>query len=242
MFEEMNEPQINSNFDMQEGISTKFTRDYANENFRQDGNGNLIHKTATISHNVMLGKNNYIGANCYLVDCVVGDDNRFEAFCSIGTPPEFKSHFAEGDWGIVFIGDNNVFREFVTINAGTKHNTTIGNNSWFLKGSHVGHDSLIMDKCTLSCNALVGGHSILMEGVNMGLGAICHQFSILGSYSMLGMGTIVVKKSQIKPFNIYVGNPATYLKPNHIAVERNNFKADDIKKYQELYEDFKNRK
>ena len=238
MFEEMNETEFSSNLDMQEGISTKFTRDFANENFKQDENGNLIHRTATISHNVMLGKNNYIGANCYLVDCVIGDDNRFEAFCSIGTPPEYKSHFTEGDWGIVFIGDNNVFREFVTINAGTKHNTTIGNNSWFLKGSHVGHDSLIMDNCTLSCNALVGGHSILMQGVNMGLGSICHQFSILGCYSMLGMGTIVVKKSQIEPFKIFIGNPAKYLKSNSVAIERNNFNSDDILRFQELYNNF----
>jgi UDP-N-acetylglucosamine acyltransferase len=238
MFEEMNDPQINSNLDMQEGISQKFMRDYANDNFRQDENGNLIHRTATISHNVILGKNNYIGANCYLVDCVVGDDNRFEAFCSIGTPPEYKSHFTEGDWNIVRIGDNNVFREFVTINAGTKHNTTISNNCWFLKGSHVGHDSLIMDKCTLSCNALVGGHSILMEGVNMGLGSICHQFSILGCYSMLGMGTIVVKKSQIEPFKIFIGNPAKYLKSNSVAIERNNFNSDDILRFQELYNNF----
>ena len=238
MFEEMNDPQINSNLDMQEGISQKFMRDYANDNFRQDENGNLIHRTATISHNVMLGKNNYIGANCYLVDCVIGDDNRFEAFCSIGTPPEYKSHFTEGDWGIVFIGDNNVFREFVTINSGTKHNTTIGNNSWFLKGSHVGHDSLIMDNCTLSCNALVGGHSILMQGVNMGLGSICHQFSILGCYSMLGMGTIVVKKSQIEPFKIFIGNPAKYLKSNSVAIERNNFNSEDILRFQELYNNF----
>ena len=238
MFEEMNETEFSSNLDMQEGISTKFTRDFANENFKQDENGNLIHRTATISHNVMLGKNNYIGANCYLVDCVIGDDNRFEAFCSIGTPPEYKSHFTEGDWGIVFIGDNNVFREFVTINAGTKHNTTIGNNSWFLKGSHVGHDSLIMDNCTLSCNALVGGHSILMQGVNMGLGSICHQFSILGCYSMLGMGTIVVKKSQIEPFKIFIGNPAKYLKSNSVAIERNSFNSDDILRFQELYNNF----
>ena len=238
MFEEMNETEFSSNLDMQEGISTKFTRDFANENFKQDENGNLIHITATISHNVMLGKNNYIGANCYLVDCVIGDDNRFEAFCSIGTPPEYKSHFTEGDWGIVFIGDNNVFREFVTINAGTKHNTTIGNNSWFLKGSHVGHDSLIMDNCTLSCNALVGGHSILMQGVNMGLGSICHQFSILGCYSMLGMGTIVVKKSQIEPFKIFIGNPAKYLKSNSVAIERNSFNSDDILRFQELYNNF----
>ena len=238
MFEEMNETEFSSNLDMQEGISTKFTRDFANENFKQDENGNLIHRTATISHNVMLGKNNYIGANCYLVDCVIGDDNRFEAFCSIGTPPEYKSHFTEGDWGIVFIGDNNVFREFVTINAGTKHNTTIGNNSWFLKGSHVGHDSLIMDNCTLSCNALVGGHSILMQGVNMGLGSICHQFSILGCYSMLGMGTIVVKKSQIEPFKIFIGNPAKYLKSNSVAIERNSFNSDDILRFQKLYNNF----
>jgi len=224
---------------MKEGISEKFTRDFAFDNFRQDANGNIINKTATISHNVKLGVGNYIGAYCYLVDCKIGNGNRFEAFCSIGTPPEYKSHFAEGDWNEVEIGDENVIREFVTINAGTKRKTIIGNKNWLLKGSHIGHDAWVQNDCTLSCNSLIGGHSIIMDGVNMGLASVCHQFSILGAYSMYGMGAIVTKKLDAEPFKIFVGNPATYLKTNSVAIERNNISQQQMQNYSNKYKLYK---
>jgi UDP-N-acetylglucosamine acyltransferase len=83
-----------------------------------------------------------------------------------------------------------------------------------LRGSHVGHDCLIGDKTTLSCNVLIGGHSIVQEDVNFGLGAICHQFSVIGGGSMIGMGAIITKSSNVTPFGVYVGNPAKYLKLN----------------------------
>jgi UDP-N-acetylglucosamine acyltransferase len=224
---------------IKEGISEKFTRDFAFDNFRQDASGNIIHKTATISHNVKLGVGNYIGAYCYLVDCKIGNGNRFEAFCSIGTPPEYKSHFAEGDWNEVEIGDENVIREFVTINAGTKRKTIIGNKNWLLKGSHIGHDAWVQNDCTLSCNSLIGGHSIIMDGVNMGLASVCHQFSILGAYSMYGMGAIVTKKLDAEPFKIFVGNPATYLKENSVAIERNNISQQQMQNYFNKYKLYK---
>lgn len=227
------------NLYMNENVSEKFTRDFAHDDFFQDTKGNIIHKTATISHNVKLGVGNYIGAYCYLVDCKVGNGNRFEAHCSIGTPPEYKSHFADGDWNEVEIGDDNVIREFVTINAGTKRKTIIGNKNWLLKGSHVGHDVWVQNECTLSCNALIGGHSIIMDGVNMGLASVCHQFSILGAYSMYGMGAIVTKRLDAEPFKIFVGNPATFLKGNSIAIERNNISQQTISAYLHKYKLYK---
>ena len=97
-----------------------------------------------------------------------------------------------------------------------------------LRGSHIGHDSIVEDKANLSCNVLIGGHSHLMEGVNMGLGSICHQFSVLGAYSMIGMGGIITKSSEIHPGEIYVGNPVKFLKENKIGLNRNNIDSDKL--------------
>jgi UDP-N-acetylglucosamine acyltransferase len=83
-----------------------------------------------------------------------------------------------------------------------------------LRGSHLGHDVMVENNVTISCNVLVGGHSIIGSGANLGLGAILHQFSKIGCYSMIGMGTIVTKKSNIQCFGTYVGNPAKYIKEN----------------------------
>jgi len=190
---------------------------------------NYIHPTSIIGPNVMLGNNNYIGPFCYITgDTIIGDNNRFEAYCSIGTPPEHRDYFTSDNQKLT-IGNNNTFREFITINAGTKDITILNNNITILRGSYVGHDCILEDKVNLSCNVLIGGHSYLMEGCNFGLGAICHQFSRIGAYSMVGMGTVITKNTQITPGKIYVGSPAKYLKENLIGLERNNITIDQLK-------------
>ncbi len=182
--------------------------------FLQIVNDNDIHPTAIIGNNVRIGKGNKIGA--YVViqgKTTIGDNNVFEPFCSIGNEPEHKEFFGKKNKG-TFIGNNNVFREYVTINAGCYMPTILGNDIVMLRGSHVGHDSWIHDNCTISCNVLIGGHSLLGKGVNMGLGSICHQYSKIGSYAMIGMGAIVTKKTNPNCFGTYVGNPAKYIKEN----------------------------
>lgn len=189
---------------------------------------NYIHPTAIVDKDVELGENNYIGPYCYFTGKTkIGSNNRFEAYCSIGTPPEHRDYFTGSSFGVI-IENNCTIREYVTINSGTIRDTILGNNVTMLRGSHIGHDSIIEDKANLSCNVLVGGHSYLMEGVNMGLGSICHQFSVLGAYSMIGMGGIVTKSSEIHPGEIYVGNPVKFLKENKIGLNRNNISSDKL--------------
>ncbi len=175
---------------------------------------NHIHPTAIIGDNVRIGKGNKIGAYVVIQGKTwIGDNNVFEPFCSIGNEPEHKDFFGKKNKG-TNIGNNNVFREYVTINAGCYVPTQLGNNITMLRGSHIGHDSEINDDCTISCNVLIGGHSLLGVGVNMGLGSICHQYSKIGSYAMIGMGAIITKKTNPNCFGVYVGNPAKYIKEN----------------------------
>lgn len=208
---------------------------YSDKMFRMDSSGNHIHFTANIGDDVKLGNFNYIGAFCNIVgDTTIGDNNHFEAYCSVGTFPEHREYFNSTKMKGVVIGNNNVFREFITINAGCVRDTKLGNNIWMLRNSHIGHDSIIMDNATISCNVLIGGHSHVGEDVNMGLGSICHQFSVIGSGSMIGMGCIITKTTEIEPLKTYVGNPAKYLKQNEYKLK----KLDEvtIKKYRTLYD------
>ena len=189
---------------------------------------NYIHPTTIIDPGVILGQGNYIGPYCYITgNTHIGDDNRFEGYCSIGTPPEHRDHFKESLFSVI-IGNNCTIREYVTINSGTVRDTVLHSNITMLRNSHIGHDSIIEDRANLSCNVLVGGHSYVMEGVNMGLGAMCHQFSVLGAYAMIGMGGIVVKSSEIHPGEIYVGNPVKFLKENRIGLNRNGITSEKL--------------
>jgi len=173
---------------------------------------NRVHQTAYIEEGAVIGHNNHFGPFTYISACVViGDNCRFEGHCSIGSPPEHKGlHFAPGNHGVL-IGNGVVVKEFVTINRGTTHTTTIQDGVWMLRGSHAGHDSLVMHDATISCNVVIGGHSVVMDKANIGLGAVIHQRRCIGSYAMIGMGAVVTKS--MPPFMTAYGSPC---KPKHL--------------------------
>lgn len=197
---------------------------------------NYIHHTSIIDGNVKLGDNNFIGPFCYITgDTIIGDNNRFEAYCSVGTPPEHKDYFTSPNQKTL-IGNNNTFREFITIHSGTTRTTTIQDNIIVLNHSHIAHDVIIEKNSTISANVILAGHCYLMEGVNLGVGSMCHQFSKIGAYSMLGMGAVVTPSSQITPGGVYIGIPAKYLKNNVVGLERNNINLDKLNHFKKIYE------
>lgn len=197
---------------------------------------NIIHPTAIIDDGVEIGEGNYIGPYCIIYDGVeIGDNNHFESNVIIGSNAEHRDYFKKGSNFSVKIANNNIFREFVTVNGGTNQNTQIGNNNIMLRGSYFSHDSIMEDNTTLSCNATIGGHSYLMEGCTMALNSVCHQFSVIGSYSFVGMGGVVTKQSVIKPGEIHVGNPCRFLKLNKIGLERNGIDGERLLYEEERY-------
>jgi UDP-N-acetylglucosamine acyltransferase len=165
-----------------------------------------IHPTAIIYPNVTLGKNVTI-----------------EAYAVIGSPAEHRDYFFDTS-GKVIIGDNCIIREYVTVNAGTHGPTVVGDNCTLLRGSHVGHDAILEDNVTLSCNAMIGGHARIMKYANIGLGATVKQRLVVGPGVMLGMNAAATMN--LLPFVTYVGVPAKPLKQNNLVIER--FSLDDF--------------
>lgn len=156
----------------------------------------IIHKTAFIGPNVKIGKN-----------------VKIYPYAVIGTRAEHKG-FMDKPLGEVVIGDNCVIREFCTINAGTTETTTLEDNVWMLRGSHVGHDAYIEHDVTLSCNVIIGGHSRIFQHSNLGIGSVVHQRCVVPSYTMLGMNSTWTKKTNPYPGMVFVGSPAKSIKRN----------------------------
>lgn len=148
----------------------------------------------------------------------IGDDNTFEAYCSVGTPAEHKTRATEGG---VLIGSRNKINEFTTINAALDKFTLLGNNNFLLRGTHIGHDAVVENDCVLSCNVVIGGHSHIMTGVNMGLASVVHQFRVIGAYAMIGMNATCTK--DIAPFVTAYGSPAKAKSINERGMQRNGF-------------------
>ena len=109
-------------------------------------NSSVIDKKAKISNNVKIGPFCYVGPNVELKQDVelisnvhiegntkIGKGTKVFPFASIGTNPQDLKF--EGETNSVSIGENNIIREYVTINPGTKGGggkTEIGYNCLFM--------------------------------------------------------------------------------------------------------------
>ena len=189
---------------------------------------NFIHSTAVIDDSVELGKDNYIGPFCFLTGYLtVGDNNRFESHCSVGTRPEHTDHWHQE--GRIIIGDDGTFRDHVSIHAATTDGLTrIGNCVIILNKAYVAHDCIIEDGTILSCGVKIGGNVHVMKDSNLGMGAAIHQYQVIGSWSMIGMGCIIPKKVSIYPGQTWVGNPVQRLKTNKHGLEKFNIDEYDV--------------
>jgi UDP-N-acetylglucosamine acyltransferase len=154
-----------------------------------------IHSTAVIGKNVTIEDDVYIGP-----------------YCVIGMPAEWKGREHE-DKGVL-IKKGTRITGLVTIDSGVEKITTIGENCYLMKHSHVGHDAQLGDNVTLSCGAKIGGHSIIENNTNIGLNAVIHQKVTVPEGCMIGASAFVGKKSILKPFHKYAGVPVKELGSN----------------------------
>lgn len=142
----------------------------------------------------------------------IGNGNRIGPYCIIGAPPEWKGR--EGVSGRVVIGNANTITGHVTIDSGADHFTRIGNDCYFMKHSHGGHDCIIGNNVTVSCGAKIGGHAELEDGVNVGLNATIIQKKLIPRGVMIGMNAVITSKLSMEPFKVYAGNPAVLIAEN----------------------------
>ena len=211
-------------------------------------NSSVIDKKAEIGNEVKVGPFCYIGPEVQISDRVelisnvhiegnvrVGKGTKIFPFASIGTPPQDLKY--KGEANSIEIGENNVIREYVTINPGTKgggEKTIIGNNCLLMISSHVAHDCHIGNNVVIANNVPLGGHVIIEDSVVIGGNSAVQQFTRIGRLAMIGGMTGVLK--DVIPFGLSFGN-RNYLRGiNLIGLKRKKY---DYKKIMELNEAFK---
>jgi UDP-N-acetylglucosamine acyltransferase len=174
---------------------------------------NRIHPTAVVGPEVTLGERNVVGPFCVLQGPVtLGDDNYLASHVVIGGAAEVRGHDMTPSWEEPFdgqpvrIGSRNVFKEMVTVSGGWAHETSVGDDGFFMSKVHVNHDNRIGDEVTLSAMVVTAGHVTIGDGANLGLGAVVHQRLTVGEGSMIGMQSAVT--SQLPPYVVSMGVPA----------------------------------
>lgn len=216
-------------------------------------NNQKIHPTAIIAENVKLGENVSIGAYCVIDgNVIIGENTKLFShvtitgnttigkncqifpFTSLGfAPQDLKYH---GEPSTLTIGDNNVIREYVTINPGTEGggmNTRVGNNCLFMVSSHVAHDCQIGNNVILANNATLAGHVEVGDFSIIGGLAAIHQFVRIGAHAVIG-GMSGVEHDVI-PYGSVMGERANLAGLNLIGLKRRGFDRDTIHALRNAY-------
>ena len=215
----------------------------------------MIDKTAIIDQNakvhssVKIGPFTVIGPNVEIDENVVihshvnisgntkiGKGNIFYPFASIGNDPQDLKY--NGEETLLKIGENNKFREYVTVNPGTVGGgnlTKIGNNCLFMISSHIAHDCNVGNNVIIANNVPLGGHVTIENNVVIGGNSAVQQFTRIGEMAMIGGMTGVLH--DVIPYGLSTGNRNSLQGLNLIGLRRAKFENKDILGLSDAYKE-----
>lgn len=151
-----------------------------------------VHPTATIGPYVVIEGTVRVGADTHVMAHAVlrggtrlGARNVIHPGAILGGEPQ---DFAFGGVETFLeIGDDNVFREHVTVHRGTLPGsaTIIGNENYFMQSSHVAHNCSIGNATIVAGGALLAGHVELADRAFVSGNCVVHQHVRIGRLAIL---------------------------------------------------------
>lgn len=165
----------------------------------------------------------------------IGPGTAIHSFACVGTPPQFLGHKPEDDTELV-VGRNNIIREHVTINVGTREGggrTSIGDNGFFMTSAHIAHDCHIGSHVIMANCATLAGHVTIGDHVVIGGLSAIHQRVRIGDHAFIGGMTGA--DSDVIPFGMAIGNPAHLSGLNVVGLKRRGFDRDAIAALRDAY-------
>jgi UDP-N-acetylglucosamine acyltransferase len=189
----------------------------------------------------IIGAQVEIGPGCWIGPHAVvngptkmGARNKVFQFASIGDAPQ--DHSYKGEPTRLEIGDDNIFRESVTINRGTTKDrglTAIGSHNFFLAYSHVGHDCTVGSHCVFSNSVGLAGHVEVGDWVIFGAYSGVHQFAKVGAHAFLANNTAATY--DIPPYVTAEGRPAVPRIVNEVGLKRRGFTPEQVRHIREAF-------
>lgn len=207
----------------------------------------IVEPGAKLADNVTVGPWSYIGSDVVIGEgttvashvvikgpTTIGTNNRFFQFSSIGEECQDKKY--AGEPTRLEIGDENVFREGVTVHRGTVQDnslTKIGSDNLFMANAHVAHDCVVGDHTIMANNVAIAGHVHVGDHTILGGFTAVHQFCRIGSHVMCGAGTVVLK--DVPDYVMATGNPASPHGINAEGLKRRGFSPEQLRVLKQAY-------
>lgn len=205
----------------------------------------IIHPQAKLGANVRVGPYAVIDAEVQLgADCVVGPHTYLTGVTKIGSGNQFHAGSVMGDTPQdlkyqdeptrVEIGDNNIFREHVTVHRSNKltEATVIGSHNLFMAGAHVAHNCVVGSHTIFANGATLGGHVTVQDRAFLSGHCLVHQFIRVGTLAIMQGGSAISK--DLPPFTVARGDNGI-CGLNTVGLRRAGFSAADRLELKQLY-------
>ena len=194
------------------------------------GVGTVVGPFCTIGPEVVLGPNNRLDSHVVLSGpCDIGSGNRFWPGCVIGGEPQDKG-WSDAPTGTT-IGDDNQFREGVTVHRGAEKEdglTKLGSRCLLMSNAHVAHNCVVGDDCMLVNGVLLGGHVHLHDGAIVSGNSVVHHFATLGTLAFVSGGGKLVR--DLPPYMLSAGTDAPAVRTiNLVGMRRAGIPEDAIR-------------
>ncbi len=202
-----------------------------------------VDEKAQLGENVSVGPFCFVGPNVTLGDgCIldshvtltghttIGESNRFWPNSVIGAEPQDYS-YNDGAPTEVVIGDNNQFREGVTVNRGAEKEdgiTRIGNSNLLMANAHVAHNCRLYNHTMLVNGVLLGGHVHVHDRAIISGNSVVHHFATVGTLAFVSGGCRV--PTDIPPYMMSAGSDNPQIRTvNLIGMKRAGIPIEAIK-------------
>jgi UDP-N-acetylglucosamine acyltransferase len=201
----------------------------------QIGKGTVIGPFCQIGENVIIGENCTLHSHV-IIDghTQIGNNNEIYQFTSIGTPPQDRTY--KGEPTKTVIGDNNLFRESITVHRATTkedHITSIGDNGYFMSGVHIAHDCRLGNNVTFASACMCAGHVKVGDFVIMGGQCGVSPFVTIGKGAFIGGASAVDR--DIPHFCTAFGNRIKLKGINIVGLKRRGNAKENVSEVIEFY-------
>ena len=199
------------------------------------GNGNTIGPFTIVEDDVELGDNNCLASHSVVKSGVrMGNSNTIEEHAVIGGAPQDMG-FDRDTPTYVEIGNDNTFREYVTIHRASKGGeaTRVGDENYLMAMVHVAHDCQLANQIVIAPSTGLGGHVHVDSKAFISGGVMVHQFVQIGAFAMIGGNSKITQNCL--PYMITDGVPATVKGLNSVGLRRAGFDRQVFTKLKQAY-------
>ncbi len=177
----------------------------------------IVHPSAVLSEGVEIGAYSIVEADVVIGSgtvlrehatlrrfTTIGQNNIVDSYAVLGGVPQ-DIKFDPRTVSYLRVGDNNIFREGVTISRGTGEGeaTIIGNRTYWMTVAHAGHNAVVEDDAILVNGSALAGHTVLGRGAILSANVLVHQFCWIGE-GVMSQGNSATSM-HVAPFTLFAG-------------------------------------